>query len=63
MTQPPRRPLPVIPILVFAGIDLLLALLLLIQGGFTLGFMLIALVGIALALFGWIALKSLPERE
>ena len=52
-----------IPILVFAGIDLLLALVLLLQGGVTVGVVLIALVGVALALYGWITLKSLPDGD
>jgi hypothetical protein len=60
---PTRKPLPVIPLFVFAGIDLLLALALLLVGGFTLSFLVIALIGIALALIGWVGLRSLPERE
>jgi hypothetical protein len=57
------RRLPVIPLLVFAGIDLVLALALFLVSGFTVGFVLIALIGVGLAAAGWIGLRSLPVPE
>jgi hypothetical protein len=61
--KPARKPLPVIPLFVFAAIDLLLALALLLVGGFTLSFLVVGAIGIVLALLGWSGLRSLPERE
>ena len=68
MTETPqpkteRKPLPVIPLFVFAGIDLLLALMLLLVGGFTLSFFVVAAIGAGLALAGWIGLRTVPERD
>jgi hypothetical protein len=63
MSGPERKPLPVIPLLVFAAIDLLLALALLLVGGFSLSFFAVAVIGVALALLGWIGLRNAPERE
>jgi hypothetical protein len=57
------HPLPAIPLLVFAGIDLLLALMLLLVSGFSAGFFLVAAIGVALALAGWVGLRSLPRRD
>jgi hypothetical protein len=62
-SEPQRRPLPVIPLFVFAGIDMLLAIMLLLVGGFSLSFFVVALIGGVLALLGWIGLRSLPERD
>ena len=62
-TPPGRKPPPVIPLLVFAAIDLLLALALLLVGGFTLSFFVVGAIGIVLALLGWIGLRSLPEPD
>jgi hypothetical protein len=62
-SPPTRKPLPVIPLFVFAGIDLLLALLLLLVGGFSLSFFVVALIGAGLALVGWIGLRTVPERD
>jgi hypothetical protein len=41
--------LPAIPLLLFAAIDLVLALLLLVAGGFSLEFLVVAAIGLALA--------------
>ena len=57
---PERRPIPVIPVLVFAAIDLLLAAFLLVDGGITLPFVLIALIGVGLAALGWVGLRRMP---
>ena len=48
--QTPRTPS--IPLLLFAAVDVALAFFLLIDGGFTLHFWLIALIGVALAAVG-----------
>ncbi len=45
-------PLPAIPLLIFAGIDLVLALLLLVAGGFSVQFLAVAAIGLALAGIG-----------
>jgi hypothetical protein len=68
MTETPtpksdRKPLPVIPLFVFAGIDLLLAIMLLLVGGFSVSFFVVALIGAGLALAGWIGLRTVPPRE
>ena len=52
MTQPAAKPPATIPILFFAAIDLLVAVFLLVDGGFTLHFWLIAAIGVALAGLG-----------
>jgi uncharacterized membrane protein YedE/YeeE len=62
-TPPARKPLPVIPLFVFAAIDLLLALALLLVGGFTISFLVVGLIGVVLALLGWIGLRGAPEPE
>ena len=62
MTQPGRH-LPVIPLLIFAGIDLVLALALFLVSGFSVGFVLVAAIGIGLAAAGWIGLRSLPAPD
>ncbi len=51
MTEPARTgpPLPAIPLLVFAAIDIALALLLLVAGGFSAQFLVVAAIGLALA--------------
>jgi hypothetical protein len=60
---PQRKTPPVIPLFVFAAIDLVLALMLLLGDGFSLAFVLVAAIGIALALWGWLGLRSLPARD
>lgn len=57
------RPAPALPLFAFAAIDLVLALVLLIDGGFTLHFGLILLVGLVLTVLGFLALRknALPE--
>jgi uncharacterized membrane protein YedE/YeeE len=62
-TPPVRKPLPVIPLFVFAAIDLLLALALLLVGGFTISFLVVGAIGVVLALLGWVGLRSMPEPE
>ncbi len=52
MTEPAAKRVPTIPLLLFAAIDLVLALLLLIDSGFSLEFLLIAAIGVVLAVFG-----------
>ncbi len=44
-----QAPLPAIPLLIFAAIDLVLALLLLAAGGFSIQFLAVAAIGLALA--------------
>jgi hypothetical protein len=64
MTEPAeQRPAPAIPLLIFAAIDLALALFLLADGGFTLHFGVVFVIGLALALLGYLALRKnvLPE--
>lgn len=58
-----RRPAPALPLFAFAAIDLVLALVLLVDGGFTLHFGVIFLVGLVLATLGFLALRknALPE--
>jgi hypothetical protein len=57
------RHLPPVPLLVFAGVDLVLALALFLVSGFTIGFVVIAAIGVALAAAGWIGLRNLPEPD
>ena len=61
--EKPKPPVPVVPLLVFAAIDLALALFLLLDGGFTLHFWLIALIGVALAIAGLLAGRRRPAAE
>lgn len=61
--EPRKPPLPVIPLFLFAAVDLVLAFLLLIDGGFTLQFALVAAIGIALAAAGWFGLRWRPAPE
>jgi hypothetical protein len=63
MTPQQRKAPPVIPLFVFAAIDLVLALLLLVSGGFSLAFVLVAAIGIGLAVWGWLGLQRLPPRD
>ena len=58
--EPSKPPLPVIPLFLFAAVDLVLAFVLLIDGGFTLHFALVAAIGIALAAAGWFGLRWRP---
>ncbi len=44
-----EAPLPAIPLLIFAAIDLVLALLLLVAGGFSIQFLVVGAIGLALA--------------
>ena len=63
MSEPkPARPdappaLPPLPLLIFAAIDLSLAFFLLVDGGFTIHFALVAAIGAVLALLGLRALR------
>jgi hypothetical protein len=59
MTEPARTgpTLPAIPLLVFAAIDVALAFFLLVDGGFTGAFFIVAVIGVVLALAGWFALR------
>ena len=52
MTEPAAKRAPAIPLLVFAAIDLALAFFLLVDGGFTIHFLLVAAIGLGLAAFG-----------
>ena len=52
MTEPAAKPPPTIPLLLFAAIDLLVAVFLLLDGGFTIHFWLVAAIGFALAGLG-----------
>lgn len=54
------RSLPPIPLLVFAAIDIVLALLLLLGGGFSAQFWVVLAIGLALAVAGWIGLRNTP---
>ncbi|HUP33452.1 MAG TPA: hypothetical protein VM184_10500 [Gaiellaceae bacterium] len=59
----PKPPLPVIPLFLFAAVDLVLAFVLLMAGGFTLHFVLVAAIGIMLAAAGWFGLRMRPASE
>jgi hypothetical protein len=61
--EPKKPPLPAIPLLLFAAIDLLLAFFLLIDGGFTLHFAVVAVIGIVLAAAGLLAVRTRPAPE
>ena len=52
MTEPAATRAATIPLLFFAAIDLLVAFFLLLDGGLTLHFWLVALIGLALAGLG-----------
>ena len=52
MTEPAAKPPPTIPLLFFAAIDLLVAVFLLIDGGFSIHFWLVAAIGLGLAGLG-----------
>jgi hypothetical protein len=58
-----ERQLPVVPLFVFAAIDLVLALAMLLVGGFSVGFLLVAAIGVGLAVAGWIGLNRLPRPD
>ena len=62
MTEPAAKPPPAIPLLFFAIIDLLVALFLLVDGGFTIQFLLVAVIGLLLAGYGLsIVWRRAPE--
>jgi len=52
VTEPAAKRAPVIPLLIFAAVDLGLALILLIGDGFSVEFLLVAAIGLALAGIG-----------
>mgnify|MGYP000061766246 CR=1 FL=1 len=58
-----KAPAPAIPLLLFAAIDLALALFLLADGGFTLSFGVIFAIGLVLALLGYLALRRNAAPE
>lgn len=58
-----RPPAPAIPLLVFAAIDLVLALLLLVAGGFTLQFGAVFVIGLGLTVLGFLALRKNARPE
>jgi hypothetical protein len=47
-----QAPLPAIPLLIFAAIDIVLALLLLLAGGFSIQFLVVGVIGLGLAAIG-----------
>ena len=51
-----------LPLLIFAAIDLLIAFFLLVDGGFTIHFALVAAIGVVLAVLGWLALRRTAEQ-
>ena len=61
--QPTKPSLPpaVIPILFFAAVDILVAFFLLLDGGFTVHFWLVAAIGLALAGVGLGWLRRRPD--
>ena len=61
MSEPTKPPLPAIPLLLFAAIDLVAAFLLLLDGGFTIHFALVFLIGLALAAVGLVAVYRRPR--
>jgi hypothetical protein len=62
VTEPAAKPPPAIPILFFAIIDILVAIFLLVDGGFTIHFWLIAAIGLLLAGYGLsIVWRHTPE--
>jgi hypothetical protein len=52
VTKPASKQAPTIPLLFFAVVDLLVAFFLLVDGGFTLHFWLVAAIGLVLAGLG-----------
>ena len=54
--------IPPIPLLIFAAVDLLLAFFLLVDGGFTIAFGVIAVIGVGLAVLGLMGLRQAVER-
>jgi hypothetical protein len=52
VTEPAAKRVPSIPLLLFAAVDLGLAFFLLADGGFSLEFLLIAAIGLVLAVVG-----------
>ena len=58
-----RPGLPALPLLIFAAIDLSLAFFLLVDGGFTIHFALVALIGGVLAVLGLRALHQGTAEE
>ena len=61
MAEPVKAPFPAIPLLLFAAIDLVAAFFLLLDGGFTVHFALIALIGLVLAGMGLVAVYRRPR--
>ena len=61
MTEPAAKRAPTIPLLIFAAIDLGLALFLLVDSGFSSSFVLIAAIGIGLAVLGLRGVRGPPE--
>ncbi|MHB1242786.1 MAG: hypothetical protein ACYC1P_05230 [Gaiellaceae bacterium] len=59
----PKPPLPAIPLFLFAAVDLVLAFVLLMAGGFTLQFVVVAAIGIMLAAAGWFGLRWRPASD
>ncbi len=59
MTEPAAKRAPVIPLLIFAAVDLGLALILLIGEGFSVEFLLVAAIGLVLA---WLGLAIVYRR-
>jgi hypothetical protein len=60
MSEERAHHVPVIPLLVFAAVDIALALVILIDGGFSIQFWLVAAIGLGLAFF---ALRALLLRR
>ncbi len=63
MNAPAERPAPALPLFAFAAIDLALALFLLADGGFTLHFGVVFVIGLVLALLGYLALRKNVSPE
>jgi hypothetical protein len=61
MADPVKAPFPAIPLLLFAAVDLFAAFFLLLDGGFTIHFLLIALIGLVLAGMGLFAVYRRPR--
>ena len=51
-----------LPLLIFAAIDLMLAFFLLVDGGFTIHFALVAVIGVGLAVLGLMGLRRSSEE-
>jgi hypothetical protein len=54
--------IPPLPLLIFAAIDLMLAFFLLVDGGFTIHFALVAVIGVGLAVLGLMGLRRSSEE-